>query len=75
MTGKVLLVTDVIYVNEIGSPATLHRRISNLERQNLIRYGADIDGRKKCIQLTPKARDYWSRLGKCVVNAARGVGA
>lgn len=71
--GKTLLVSDVIYANDIGSPATLHRRISHLEKQDLIRFGADIDGRKKCVQLTPKARDYWSKMGKCVVKAASGV--
>jgi DNA-binding MarR family transcriptional regulator len=71
--GKNLLVSDVIYANEIGSPATLHRRISQLEKLDLIRYAADIDGRKKCVQLTPKAHDYWSKLGKCIAKAASGV--
>lgn len=71
--GKALLVSDVIYANDIGSPATLHRRISNLEKQGLIRFGADIDGRKKCVELTPKSRDYWSKMGKCIVKAASGV--
>lgn len=68
--GKPLLVGDVIYANDIGSPATLHRRIAYLEKQDLIRYGADTDGRKKCIELTPKARDYWAKLGKCIIKAA-----
>ena len=68
--GKQLLVGDVIYANAIGSQATLHRRIANLEKKSLVRYAADIDGRKKCIELTPKARDYWAKLGKCVIKAA-----
>jgi DNA-binding Lrp family transcriptional regulator len=68
--GKPLLVGDVIYVNAIASQATLHRRIVHLEKEGLIRYGADIDGRKKCIELTPKARDYWAKLGQCVLKAA-----
>jgi DNA-binding MarR family transcriptional regulator len=64
------LVGDVVYVNAIASQATLHRRIANLEKEGLIRYGADIDGRKKCIERTPKAKDYWARLGKCILKAA-----
>ena len=69
--GTSLLVGDIIYLNGIGSPATLHRRLANLEKLGFIRHGQDIDGRKKCIELTPKARDYFFKMGRFVVKAAQ----
>ena len=71
--GKTPLVGDLIFASDIGSPATLHRRIAKLIDQDLLRYKADIDGRKRLLELTPKSRDYCSRLGKCVVTAAQAV--
>lgn len=67
--GRALLVGDVIYLNDIGSPATLHRRLKRLKDHDLVRYGEDVDGRKKFIELTPKAKDYCSKLGKCLMRA------
>ena len=71
LDNKPLLVSEAIYLSKIGSPATLHRRLSNLQKQGYIRYGDDVDGRKKYLELTPKARDYFAGLGKCVVKAAK----
>ena len=42
-----LLVGDIIYSKQIGSPATLQRRLSKLAEMEFIRYGSDLDGRKK----------------------------
>lgn len=69
--GKPLLVSEAIYLSSIGSPATLHRRLSSLQKQGYICYGDDVDGRKKYLELTPKAKDYFSALSKCVVKAAK----
>ncbi len=68
---KTPLVGDLIFSSDIGSPATLHRRIAKLIEQDLLRYKPDIDGRKRLLELTPKSRDYCSKLGKCVVTAAQ----
>lgn len=68
--GKPILVGDAIYLNKAGSPATLHRRLSKLVKADLIRYGIDIDGRKKYLELTPKAHDYFAKLGECIQRAA-----
>lgn len=73
--GKPLLVSDVIYLNSIASPATLHRRISRLVDAGYIRHGADEDGRKKYLELTPKTMDYCSKIGKCLIKAAEGLKA
>lgn len=71
--GKPLLVSEAIYLNKIGSPATLHRRLSNLQKYGFIRYGDDPDGRKKYLELTPKARDYFSTLSKCIIKAGKPI--
>jgi hypothetical protein len=65
-----LLVGDIIYSKQIGSPATLQRRLSKLAEADFIRYGSDPDGRKKYLELTPKAIDYIAKLGQCITAAA-----
>lgn len=71
LDGSPLLVSEAIYLSKIGSPATLHRRLNNLQKLGYIRYGDDIDGRKKYLELTPKSKDYFSTLGKCIVKAGK----
>jgi hypothetical protein len=65
-----LLVGDIIYTKQIGSPATLQRRLAKLAEMDFIRYGSDPDGRKKYLELTPKAIDYIAKLGECIMAAA-----
>jgi hypothetical protein len=69
--GKSLLVGDVIFLNRSASPATLNRRLSKLARAGFIRYGSDADGRKKYLELTPKAHDYFAKLGQCITGASQ----
>ena len=69
--GKPSLVSDVIFLRKIGSQATLHRRLMQLCINGYLRYGSDIDGRKKYLELTPKAKDYYSELGKCIIKSIR----
>ena len=68
--GRSLLVSDVIYLRQIGSVATLHRRLSKLVDADFIRFSNDVDGRKKYLELTPKSIDYIAKLGECVAVAA-----
>jgi DNA-binding MarR family transcriptional regulator len=65
--GRGPLVSEAIYLSDIGSPATLHRRIAVLKKHELLRYGDDIDGRKKYLELTHKAKNYFAGLGKCIL--------
>ena len=65
-----LLAGDIIYSKQIGSPGTLQRRLSKLSEAGFIRYGSDPDGRKKYLELTPKAIDYIAKLGECIRVAA-----
>ena len=69
--GRGPLVSETIYSSDIGSPATLHRRIAVLIKHELLRHGDDIDGRKKYLELTPKAKNYFAELGKCILKSAK----
>ena len=69
--GRDPLFSEAIYLSDIGSPATLHRRIAVLKKYELLRYGDDIDGRKKYLELTPKAKSYFAELGKCILKSAK----
>ena len=68
--GRSLLVSDVIYLKQMGSAATLHRRLTKLAKADFIRFGNDVDGRKKYLELSPKSIDYIARMGECITSAA-----
>ena len=69
--GRGPLVSETIYSSDIGSPATLHRRIAVLKKHELLRYGDDIHGRKKYLELTPKAKNYFAELWKCILKSTK----
>lgn len=65
-----LTVTEAMELQEIASPATLHRKIDELELAGLIirTYPAD-DRRTKHIHITQKAEDYFLALSRAMVDA------
>lgn len=71
LSGKPYLVSDVIFANSIGSPATLSRRLANLVDKELIVYASFDDNRKKFLELTPKSKKYFSKLGKLILLAGQ----
>ena len=71
LSGKPYLVSDVIFANSIGSPATLSRRLANLVDKELIVYASFGDNRKKFLELTPKSKKYFSKLGKLILLAGQ----
>jgi DNA-binding MarR family transcriptional regulator len=73
MEGKPSLVLDAILLRNIGSQATLHRRLMRLCASGYLRYSCDTDGRKKYLELTPKARDYYSKLGECIIKSTKNL--
>ncbi len=73
MEGKSSLVSDAIFLRNIGSQATLHRRLMRLCESGYLCFSSDIDGRKKYLELTPKAKDYYSELGKCIIKSVNSV--
>ncbi len=67
--GKPFLVSDVIFANQIGSPATLSRRLNSLVEKELIVYAIGNDSRKKFLELTPKSKKYFAKLEELILMA------
>ncbi len=67
--GKPFLVSDVIFANQIGSPATLSRRLNSLVEKELIVYSIGDDSRKKFLELTPKSKKYFAKLEELILIA------
>ena len=62
-----LLVKDLVCLSEIGSLATLHRRLKGLVVQGYIRLiPDDFDNRKKHVVLTTKAQKYYEKLSQSI---------
>ena len=70
LTGKPFLISDVIFANNIGSPATLSRRLTNLVNKELIIYSIGDDNRKKYLELTPKSKKYFAKLDELIALAS-----
>jgi len=68
--GKPFLISDVIFANQIGSPATLSRRLNSLVQKELIVYSIGDDSRKKFLELTPKSKKYFAKLDELIVLAS-----
>ncbi len=70
VSGKKLLVGDVILLDQFGSQATLHGRLKNLVNKDFIRLlGDKADGRRKSIHITAKAEKHYKQLSKCLSKA------
>jgi DNA-binding MarR family transcriptional regulator len=67
--GKPFLVSDVIFANQVGSPATLSRRLNSLVEKGLIVYSIGDDSRKKFLELTPKSKKYFAKLEELILMA------
>lgn len=71
LSGKPFLVSDVIFSNTIGSPATLSRRLTNLVNKEMIVYSSYDDNRKKFLELTPKSKKYFLKLNELILLASK----
>ena len=71
LSGKPFLISDVIFTNSIGSPATLSRRLTSLVDKELIVYSSYDDNRKKFLELTPKSKKYFAKLSELVLQASK----
>jgi hypothetical protein len=67
--GEQLLVTQLLELNQIASPATLHQRLTRLKTIGLISFKVGTDGRKKFVTTTQKTKRYFTALGKCMMKA------
>ena len=68
-----VLVGDLISLADLGSQATLHGRLKNLNAMGYIKMAANEDGRKKEVLPTKLALKRYEELSKCLEKAARSV--
>ena len=72
--GKRMTVTDAMMLNDLASPATLHRKLDDLLDANLIEQKFEGRNRRtKYLVPTKKAIEHFSKLGLAIAEA--GVSA
>ncbi len=63
--GQAMTVREAINLAELGSPATLHKRITRLRNKDMLAtYSDPGDRRAKFLIPTQQALDYFDRLGQ-----------
>lgn len=70
--GERLCVRDVMAKDELGSPATLHARITSMRKKGWVLLADTDDARRKQIELTQAALQHFDRLSRCLLEAAKG---
>lgn len=66
-----LSVRDVMAVDSIGSPATLHARLKSMREKGWVLLVDTEDARRKQVELSQAALSHFDRLSECLVEAAR----
>jgi DNA topoisomerase IA len=66
-----VLVGDLISLAELGSQATLHGRLMNLNSMGYIKMVSNADGRKKEVLPTKLAFKRYEEISKCLEKAAK----
>ena len=70
--GAALTVTEAMALNAIASPATMHRKLTNLLDAGLIEQVFEGKNRRtKYLVPTPQAGKYFEQLGKALVLASQ----
>lgn len=68
--GKSLTVREAIELRHLGSPATLHKRITRLRQKHFLHtYSTATDRRAKYLYPTEQALGYFARLGESLQSA------
>ena len=63
--GHAMTVREAINLTALGSPATLHKRITRLRNKDMLTTYSEVgDRRAKFLIPTPQALDYFDRLGQ-----------
>ncbi|WP_395402204.1 winged helix-turn-helix domain-containing protein [Pseudoduganella sp. UC29_106] len=65
-----LSVRDMMAKKELGSPATLHNRLTSMREKGWIMLSDTEDTRRKQIELTQAALLHFDKLSKCMLQAA-----
>lgn len=63
--GQPMTVREAISLTELGSPATLHKRVTRLRQKDMLAAQSEPDDRRaKFLMPTAKALAYFERLGR-----------
>ena len=63
--GTPMTVREAIHLTELGSPATLHKRVTRLRQKELLAAHSEPgDRRAKFLLPTPRALEYFDHLGR-----------
>jgi len=68
-----LSVRDMMTHSELGSPATLHARITSMREKGWLILRDTEDTRRKQIELTPAALRHFDKLAEAFAKAAKGA--
>ncbi|MGF6609348.1 DNA-binding MarR family transcriptional regulator [Paraburkholderia sp. WSM4175] len=68
-----LSVRDMMAQSELGSPATLHARITSMREKGWIMLSDTEDARRKQIELTPAALRHFDKLGEAFAKVAKSA--
>jgi hypothetical protein len=68
-----LSVRDMMAQSELGSPATLHTRITSMREKGWLTLSDTEDARRKQIDLTPAALKHFDKLAEAFAKAAKGA--
>ena len=69
--GERLSVTELIATSELGSPTTLHSRLTSLRSKGFIELAYTDEARRRQLQLTKMGINYFDALAKCMVGAVK----
>ncbi len=70
-TNERLSVRDIMGKSELGSPATLHARLTSMREKGWLRLGDTEDARRKQVELTPAALRHFDKLSEALLRAAK----
>jgi DNA-binding MarR family transcriptional regulator len=68
-----LSVRDMMAHSALGSPATLHARITSMRDKGWLMLSDTEDARRKQIELTPAALKHFDKLAEAFTKAAKGA--
>lgn len=68
--GKIV-VGDILTLSQLGSQATLHKRLHALVDEGYLKLKSTNDGRVKQIELTKKANKYFAELSQALEKAVK----
>jgi DNA-binding MarR family transcriptional regulator len=66
-----LSVRDMMSIDELGSPATIHGRLKSMRKKGWIQLLDTEDARRKQVSLTPAALKHLDKLSQCLVRATQ----